>query len=526
MKNKLIQEIIIALSMANLLFIKSWRSLLYPTSEPYHIKLEPQSLDYLGIMICVLITAGLFFFGLQILRSILKDKTSLIANWALLGVFLIILNGIRQQFFQSESTTSLYLKFGVLALCIVIGVIALVKWKQMIFPFLRSIFLFISPFVLITFSQATLGAFSATQQSDTSISSQLSSIKKQEKTSIKSRVVWIVFDELDYFLPFELSPSIVDLPEFTKLKNESFFATQATPPSTATRESMSSLITGKKVKEGIPNGKSELMLNFEDETNAKFSEAPNIFRKVREINGETAAVGWYHPYCRVIGKDLSACHWESFDTFNDFDKQSLPQIISKNFLQTLISLPFGFRLFQMINSKSAIKAEDTSYVRRHYRLINATKESVANNNIDLVLIHLPLPHQPNKFNRKTNKFGLNSTTYFDNLVLTDNVLGKIRQTLEEKDLWKNSTILVSSDHHWRINEYIKKGWLSKKDLQITKGKEDTRIPFILKLKNQKEAFVYNKPFNTLITHDLILAIIKGEISTPTEIETWLNNNSK
>lgn len=521
MKNKLLEEILIALSLSNLLFIKSWRRLIYPTSEAYHIKLEPYSLDYLGILICVLLLAGFFFGGLQLWRYFNKGKTPLIVKLIFLAVFGIVLNGIRLQFYESES--SLIFKIGLFAVIGLIGILILLKWRNYVFPFTRSFVLILSTFVLFTFSQTIMEVFTTNPQIEPNISAQLSNIQPKEKPAIKNRIVWIVYDELDYYVPFGMSPPIIDLPEFNKLKNESLFANNAVSPSYETIESLPSLITGKQVDKSVPNGKSEMVLRFKDNSTANFSESPNIFRKIKELNGDTAVVGWYHSYCRVIGKDLSACQWESLDTINDFAPQPLSRIIINDFTNCLISLPFGFRLFQIVDGYLRETVENEGYIKRHHRMSEGANAIVGNPNIDLALIHLPFPHPPNYYNRATGQFG-SETSYLDNLVLADKTLGELRKTMENKGLWDNSTVIVSSDHQWRLNSY--KNWLPKEDFEITQGVEHPNIPFLVKFNNQKKSIIYETPFNTVITHDLILAIMKGEISTAEEIKNWLDAHSQ
>lgn len=520
MKNKLIEEIIIALSLANLLFLKSWRNVIYPSSEAYHVKLEAYPLDYLGVFLSVLITAGLFFGGLQIARYLNKGKTPLIAKLTFLAFLVVILNGIRLQFFESES--SLFLKLGFFAIVSLIGIIVFIKWREQIFSLGKISILILSPFVLFTFSQAISGFLTANPQSPPNIASQLSTIQTKDKPNIKNRVVWIIFDELDYFVPFGANPSLIELPNFTKLKNESLFATNAVSPAYATIESIPALLTGKKIEQSKTLGKGELTLKFKANETAKFSAMPNIFRQVKEMNGETAVVGWYHSYCRVIGKDLSACQWESFDTINDFEPQPLSRIMLRNFANCLISLPFGYRLFELVSSKINSNTESTGYVKRHHQMIEDSKNVVINSKIDLSLIHLPFPHLPGQFNRQTNEFDTEST-YLDNLALSDKVLGELRQSLEKNNLWEDSVIIVSSDHQWRLNRW--KLPSSAKDFALTQGIEHPNIPFMLKLKGQKESLIYEKPFNTIITHDLILALMKGEISTTDDIKNWLDQNS-
>lgn len=521
MKNKLIEEFIIALSLSNLLFITSWRRLVYPTSESYHIKLEPYPLDFLGVLLSVILTAAVFYGGLWISRRINKSETPLLTKLIFLGFFVITLNGIRLQFFESES--SFYVKIGLLVVSLLLGIIFFIKWREKLFILPKTFLLIVSPFIVFTFFQAISGFLTANPQSENTITSQIAEIKTKEKNNIKNRVVWIIFDELDYFVPFETNPSKVNLPEFTKLKNESLFATNAVSPAYTTIESIPSLLTGKIIKKSKTLGKNELAVSFEENKTAKFSEIPNVFQKVKEMNGETAVVGWYHSYCRVIGKDLSACQWESFDTVNDFEPIPLPRIIARNFLNCLISLPFGYRLFEQINLKIEGVVENSGYLKRHSRMMEDSKIVISEPRIDLALIHLPFPHTPSYYNKSTGEFSPSVTSYLDNLALSDKMFGELRKTLEDKGLWENSTIIVSSDHQWRLNNYQLKS--SDKDFSLTNGTEHPNIPFFLKPKGQKESIIYEKPFNTVITHDLILAILKGEISTINEVKDWMDKNS-
>ena len=64
--------------------------------------------------------------------------------------------------------------------------------------------------------------------------------------------------------------------------------------------------------------------------------------------------------------------------------------------------------------------------------------------------------------------------------------------------------------------------MTDNDLLLTQGIEDKRVPFFVKLKNQKAPAAYDQPFNTVITRELILAIMKGEISTPDELKNRID----
>ena len=520
MKKRSLEEIIAALSLSNLLFVASWRKLIYPNSESYHIKLEAYPLDYLGTLISVLATALIFLGCLFISRKLNGNKTPLIAKLGSLAVFVIVLNGIRLQFYESEAYS--YVKILAFILLSLVTIVVLIKWHSIIFSALRTILLIFSPFLLITFSQGIIGSLTAKPTLETPIDQQLAAITPKDKPSIKNRIIWIIFDEMDYFVPFGSDRPMVELPEFNRLRSESIFATQASSPAYTTIASIPSLITGRTVVRSKPEGKNELRLKFADNSTAEFSKMSSVFSEVMKMGGETAVVGWYHSYCRVIGKDLSACQWESMDIVNDFEARTLPRIVLNNFQDCLISVPFGFRLVRNLKIMFYGKIDDNDYVKRHNQMMSGAKSVLENPNIDLAFIHLPFPHRPNHYDRLSGTF-VGESSYLDNLVLSDRVLGELRKTLEAKGLWDKSTVIISSDHQWRWAEYRPSP--ESKDFSITQGVEHPNIPFILKLKEQKEAFTYDQPFNTILTRDLILDILKGNVSSPQQTVEWLNKNS-
>jgi len=100
------------------------------------------------------------------------------------------------------------------------------------------------------------------------------------------------------------------------------------------------------------------------------------------------------------------------------------------------------------------------------------------------------------------------SSYLDNLVLTDHTLGELRRAMETAGTWENTTVLITSDHWWRI-----------------RGKADHRVPFMLKLAGQKKPVVHEPAFNTVLTHDLLLALMEGELSDPDSVTGWLNRRS-
>jgi len=131
-----------------------------------------------------------------------------------------------------------------------------------------------------------------------------------------------------------------------------------------------------------------------------------------------------------------------------------------------------------------------------------------------ILVHLPIPHSPHAYNRKTGTFTLGNSPiagYLDSLALLDRTVGEMRRTMENASVWDSTSVLFTSDHGYR-------------DSVPLDGKSDSRIPYLLKLAGQKEALAYTPEFNAVLTADLLLAILRGEISDPASATAWLDRN--
>jgi hypothetical protein len=532
MMNKNVREVLISLSLSNLLFLASWRELLYPATYDYHVKFGPNSRDYLSVVLCIILTSGLLLGLVRLFQYFYKEKAKPLINLTFLLFFVIVINIFRLQFLNSPNISFISSISYILSLIIL--VVTLTKWRGAIFNLAKAVVLMLSPFVLITFSQAFMKIINPAPiaEFEKPVLEQLADIPPRTGDKIKSKVVWIIFDEFDYRVPFELKP--IELPEFERLKNQSLSATQAKSPAWATVESLPSLLTGKKVNKSEPLGKKELILNFSDGTTSNFSETRNIFFDVKEMNGNIAVLGWYHPYCRLFGNILSVCKWEGVK----FSKNlSLPETMLANVDDLVSQMPVIFSLIpskpsnrftkesHFIFKESEFDPAELSAV--HNQRLAELKKIAADPNIDLVFFHLPIPHAPVQYNRFTKEFTPERQDYINNIALCDIVLGEIRKSMEEANEWDNSTVIISSDHQWRINSWKEQSTsarlaLSDGDRQLTKGIEDPRIPFFVKLKNQNESLVYEKPLNTVMTRDLILSIMKGEISSPEELKNRLD----
>jgi arylsulfatase A-like enzyme len=103
-------------------------------------------------------------------------------------------------------------------------------------------------------------------------------------------------------------------------------------------------------------------------------------------------------------------------------------------------------------------------------------------------------------------------SYSDSIALADVFLGDIRTAMTRVGLWDTTTVLVSSDHANRV-------------AKLFDGKEDPRVPFLLKLAGQTSAVTYTAPLQTVVSKALLETILARQVNTPEEAVSWLQTHS-
>ena len=155
-------------------------------------------------------------------------------------------------------------------------------------------------------------------------------------------------------------------------------------------------------------------------------------------------------------------------------------------------------------------------VRTYRGILRECKDVAGDPQYDIVYVHISVPHGPHIYRRESGQFSLVNTSkdgYLDSLVLADIFLGKVRRCLEEKALWDDSVILVTSDHELRQVDFGDK-------------KRVAKLPLMMKMPGQKKQIIFEKRFSPkLRTKDLILAVLDGQVTTPEDVVLWLNRET-
>ena len=518
----------IALSLANLCFVKVWSKLLSSANSYF----GEFPIVYASIILDVLLLAALFWAAITFARRSGNALTMTLARWAFLLALLTALNGILTLVitFSPYNLPSL---MGRTELSITgfvltgLAVFTLAWWRDIIIRTAPKIILALLPFVLLTFSQSIwrLASFTPVVAAAHQPASEATA---PGKTPAK-RVLWLIFDEMDQRMSFAERPKTVHLPELDRLRSQSLYATNAYPPAPLTYISMPALITGRLVAKVTPVSSSELMINFAGEgQSVGWSTQPGIFSEARQSGFNTGLVGWCHPYCDVIGSGLTTCDVVKEKSVDDISLKASMFSQAQSLISTVplvqqVSLPFIQRV-GFINHL-VTQGERQKYLVRYQYVLKGAIKAATNPNLDLVMVHCPAPHPPGIYNRSTGNFSMEGDRgYLDNLELVDRTLGQLRREMESAGTWDNTTILISADHWWRTEMWSRGPFWTREDAEASGNKMDHRIPFMLKLAGQSDAVTYSPAFNTVLTHDLLLAVLRGQVSNQQNLVEWLDTH--
>ena len=519
-----IKDFIFSLSLANLCFFKVYAELFSIDSNPgnhYYVRSLPAGIDYLAFILSVLLLAILIWVFMAWGKN--HSFLSIIMG---LGVALVSMGsifwGLRLQgiipvsLFEGTKTWIVFLSasypgISLVGLAALIGLGLIFARALMIRSgriFLKGVtvgILALSPLVIVTFSYAALHLFK-TQKIENFSNKPPSPIPAKGNVA-GSRVVVLLFDELDYRLAFAERPSGLQLPEMDRFRLQAVFASNAYPPANTTLMSTPALITGHMISKAESMGADELLITLEGKENLSWGKLPNIFSEARELGFSSGLIGWMHPYSRILGANLDECYWYELARITNSTGDTLFSKIINQF-RSLFETP-TFSLFgQSLTAKR--------HIATYFNLREDALKLVGKDDHDLVFIHFPVPHAPNIYDPIKKDFSVHNNMisgYVGNLALADRTLGEIRQYMENKGTWDRSAIIITSDHWWRYS--------TKYD-----GKNDHRVPFLVKLAGQRESIAYEPVFNTVIIHDLILNLLRSKNTDPKKIVDWLNQNGK
>lgn len=546
---------LLALSATNLVFFRRWAQLL-PGGHDYFLGAPRAPVTYLSLMALIL-GVSLFLWGVHFLaQRSTRPWPRIVVRGAFVAVAIIGLFGVLSEGWVLVGRPDAGPWFAAAVVLFLTGFVSWLTWKhrgwhRRVAPIAVGTILLFAPLAPVLFAQ---GVYRAVATDAASEPFEVDLTGHQATEHLPGRVVWIVLDELDQRLTFEQRPPGYPMPELERLRNESLYATHAYAPNGQTLFSIPSMLSGVRVVRAEPYAASGLRLQMEGSQQAgEFKDLDTVFHDVRSAGGNTAVVGTYHPYCRLFSQQLTDCAFAAhyadegatFAVAVEAHLMSITRTIPGDFVQSLMYGPMGMREHVSLERQ---QREADKYNAMEPAAIGAT----ANGAFDFVFVHLNVPHPTGMINAArgfydstTGSFvtGAN-VTYFDNLVLADQAVGKMRAAMEASGVWENTTVIVTSDHGYRGAMWGTSPATQRFD-GLLEEPSDHRVVFLLKppsgssLSSPSSApagsapsgpplgsvpVVYDEPFNVVLMRELVMQGLSGSLRSPDDAAQWIEAN--
>jgi hypothetical protein len=335
-------------------------------------------------------------------------------------------------------------------------------------------------------------------------------------TSPNQRIVWILFDELSYDQVFDRTAPGVDLPNFNRLRAESVSSNNLKPSGFYTDRIIPSLLLGRRFDQIKSTVDGDLWYKDESQ-NQWLAYDPNatLFALAQQNGWSTGVDGWAIPYCRILAPVLNVC---SSDPAN-LIIEGYGASEEKSMLTNAVLLPAAFLVEQVHGSAASTDAHLQSY----RNLITRAQALIGNGQVRFVFLHLNVPHPHGIYDRKNHMLRTGGT-YLDNLVLADDTLGVLLKAIYATPSASKTTVIVSSDHSWRIPLWRHDEFWSDEEERASGGRFDERPVLLIHFPGQNSENDVSSALPELLEHDIIAGMLLGQINNSENLVAFLTQH--
>jgi Sulfatase len=312
------------------------------------------------------------------------------------------------------------------------------------------------------------------------------------------RIVWLLFDELSYDQTFEHRFSGLAMPAFDKFRSESVVFSDLKPAGYYTDRVIPSFFLGTPVDNirSTLDGEPQVKLAGSRRWQA-FDAHATLFSDAQRLGWTTGVVGWYNPYCRILAGTLNYCFWRMGDGQSD---GALPDhSVWQNAMAPLVESGRGW------NHEPGFAQQ--RHVQDHAAIMPQAEALIRDQTINFVFIHLPVPHPPGAYDR--NHRG-STGSYIDNLALSDQSLGELLTTLAATATAAKATVIVCSDHSWRVPMWRFTTVWTKEDEAASHGRFDPRPVLMIHFPGQQTEQDVVRPYDEIRIHEMIETMLRGQ----------------
>lgn len=489
-----LRNLLLAASLANLSFLRVWGEILQSgTPSAYYLLLGPK--DVLAALLAAGLLAGAFFAGAEVART-KGGAWRVVAVVAFSVFFLLLLNRIRLDVLGlgigavrvawTERPALVVLAAVIAAACTALAC----RRPRAALATVLTLLLVGSPFAAIVVAQCALAMVRLARLPEGA-----PDLSHAKDGPDGTRVLVVVFDELDRRLLFDERPEGLALPAFDALRATSADFTAVAAAGADTLYAIPSLVSGRRFSAAKPLSADDLELlvaGAKPEQRVRWREQVSVFADVHTAGGTTIAVGLYHPYCRVFAEHLDACFSEPVGITSAIGRN---ESFAGSFAGTLATL--------LPHVETRLR-----HAASHRQLLSRAEDAVVHRGRGLTWVHLAVPHGPWIWDRTRGApewFRTAPSGYLDNLVLADLSLARLRARMEQAGVWNETAVIVTADHPWRVSTTFD-------------GRSDPRVPLLVKLPGQSGAATIPAPFDAVRIRELAGRLLAGEVRDPASLQ--------
>jgi hypothetical protein len=360
------------------------------------------------------------------------------------------------------------LGFGIAIIVVLVIVIVSSKYPKYAISAIDTIYLIMCPLTIVMI-WAIIGVAPLNVNDALFRQNDVRSLIKESVAKNERRVLIVLFDEMSYEYLYSEDSVHSRYPHLFQFSAEADNYHRATAPGEKTTESMIGYITGRRDLQidVDPQSIDQIGVRERDGHLAHMPlDANNIFARARQLGMQTVLVGPLFPYCEMLRDWLDSCR--SYSIYNYAGVNSGFSILNP-IMTNIILWP---RQYPTGIFKAMV------YSRWQEQLIEQTVqyalEAIVKEGSIFAMVHLYIPHLPFTFNRdgyyrNPNPFLENRENYIMQLEYADVVFGRLMTALKARGLYDSASIVVLSDHNYRIMYPERK----------------SRIPLIVKKPTQK-----------------------------------------
>ena len=317
------------------------------------------------------------------------------------------------------------------------------------------------------------------------------------------RIVWLLFDELSFDQTFEHRFPGLALPAFDSFKSKSVVFSNVQPAGYYTDRVVPSYFLGAQVNNIRSSLDGDPTINLSGKRWQAFDAKATIFADAQRLGWTTGVVGWYNPYCRILAGTLNYCFWRMGDGQSD---GALPE---HSALQNAL-VPVMGRVRDLAHEPTFA---ETKQAQDMAAVMPQAEALLRDESISFVFIHLPIPHPPGIYDRSRGRERAGGS-YIDNLALADRSLAEMMAALSTTALASKTTVIVCSDHSWRVPMWRLTATWTKEDEVASHGRFDSRPVLMIHFPGQQEEHIVTAPFASIGIHDIIERMLRGHDSFP------------